>query len=125
MEPVDSFTGNKGQSFWNTNQGRLSELCHFGKGDSPAVRTADWCVPSVLGWRADGLFCSMPGGTPHVWFPSQTGRTAVIQPGGYKCVDCWDQFCVQCYGFCPTDLRDFLRLLLFTASVVLKSPEGP
>lgn len=22
-------------------------------------------------------------------------------------VDCWDQVCVQCFGFCQTDLHNF------------------
>lgn len=63
------------------------------------------------------------GGTQRVWFPSQKGRIAVIQPGGYKYMDHCDRVYVQYFVF--HFLWSFLQLLLFTDSVVLRSPEGP
>lgn len=58
-----------------------------------------------------------------MWFPSQIGRIAVIQPGGYEYLDRCDQVYVQYFVF--RSLQGFLQLLLFTDSVVLRSPEGP
>ena len=68
-------------------------------------------------------FLLLSGGTQRVWSPSHAGRIAVIQPGGYKYMDRCDQVYVQYFVFHV--LRDFLLLVLFTDSVVLRSPEGP